>query len=278
MIRFARTEDIGDIKKMWKLSFSDSDKSATFYFSRLFRPDQTLLLEVAGVVASSMQIMPYTLKLGDRRVKAGYIYGAMTHPEHRRKGYMGKLLQAAFEEMDRMGMEVSFLIPQNERLFGFYSSFGYKPAFPVVVEKIRVDMNAKCSQKSFLLPDQLNIDATYSLMLAEKQNVVLKNSGQAQMLLDEFLFLGGQVFVCPEGVALTYQVGREVYIKELFAGSEASKTCLLTGIARHYRIQELNLFRYVKTNESAYYGMLRPVGDGNKQEWPVDMYMSMMFD
>ena len=77
------------------------------------------------------QMLPYTLQNGPIAEEVTYIYGACTHPAHRRQHLMDRLLHESFAIDRANGRAASILIPQEEWLFGFYAQFGYQMAFPV---------------------------------------------------------------------------------------------------------------------------------------------------
>lgn len=276
IIRFAKEVDKDKIRALWQLCFGDSEVFEAFYFDRIFCPEQTLLILEGSVPVSSMQILPYSIRIKEKTVSAGYVYGAMTHPSRRGKGYMGKLLQASFEEMKKRGMQATFLIPQEKWLFDFYAKYGYKEAFPRARKRMAVN-GLEPKSKAMLLPEGLSVEMTYSLLLKDRsQDLVLKSSTQAQLILEEFTLLGGQVFLCAQGMALAYFDGQRVVVKEMLALSDSIKEELLQAVAHHYRQDEVWVFSYSETNDSDYYGMLRPLDD--KLTLPSDVYMSMMFD
>jgi predicted acetyltransferase len=72
-------------------------------------------------------MIPYQLKLETTISLAGYISGAMTHPDSREKGCMSQLLEFSFQIMKKKGYDYTFLIPQEEWLFEFYRKRGYQP-------------------------------------------------------------------------------------------------------------------------------------------------------
>lgn len=276
MIRFAHTGDIGQIRELWKLCFDDPDEFLAFYFNCLFDSGQTLVYEIEDVLVASMQIIPHTLKIDSKLVKAGYVFGAMTHPGHRRHGYMAKLLHASFGFMQKQGMQASFLIPQEDWLFDFYEAYGYTRAFPRSMEKLRIDSRLRGRKRAFILPDQLEADSTYSLLLNDLPKVVCKTALQAKILLDEFVLSGGKIFICSGGMALAFNLGRKVYVKELLAGDEESERALLTEISAYYQQPDLRLYRYQEQKDAVFYGMLKPLNED--LTLPSDLYMSMMFD
>lgn len=276
MVRFADKGDIDRIRELMKSVFKDPDEFLAFYFSRIYTNGLSLIVEHEGELAASMQILPYDLKVDERIVKAGYIFGAMTHPEYRRQGYMSKLLQTSFQVMKEQGMEASFLIPQEEWLFDFYSAYGYMKAFPIAIDIVRVDDRIKSTVQAFVVSEQMEMGSIYSALQDRMPRVVRKTASQANLLIDEFVLSGGEVFASPQGIALAYKSGKKVWVKELLAEDVNNRNALLQRISLHYQQTDLRLLRYSKIKRSVYYGMLKPLHDNFVLS--PDIYMSMMFD
>lgn len=117
--------------RMWKRCFpQDTDRFIRFYFDHVHANDEALVYEVNGQPAASLQMIPYRLKIGGAISQGGYISGAMTHPDHRKKGYMSQLLQASFDEMIKKGCDYTFLIPQEQWLIGMYEKYGFRLCEP----------------------------------------------------------------------------------------------------------------------------------------------------
>ena len=121
-----------ELKKLWKLCFNDSDRFIQFYFDNIYQNQNSLVFlnENHDFPVAFLQIIPYQIKIGQNLYNAGYISGAMTHPEYRHKGYMHKLLTASFEEMRKKGYDYTFLIPQKKELIAMYAKYGFRLSEP----------------------------------------------------------------------------------------------------------------------------------------------------
>jgi GNAT superfamily N-acetyltransferase len=94
MICFCKTDaDYLEARQLCSLCFGDEDEYLSGVFSRTKKED--LLLYKDGERIISLLFM-LQFELGSR--KGHYIYYACTHPEHRGKGLMTKLLDAAKTE------------------------------------------------------------------------------------------------------------------------------------------------------------------------------------
>jgi len=127
MIRKAKDTDKEALMQMWNLCFPEEDDYfLNFYFDNVYSNKETLVYEENSQPVASLQMIPYRLKIADSIVWGGYISGAMTHPDHRKKGYMAQLLQASFNEMIKKGYDYTFLIPEEKGLIKMYEKYGFR--------------------------------------------------------------------------------------------------------------------------------------------------------
>jgi predicted acetyltransferase len=160
------------LKQMWNHCFpQDSNEFIDFYFDKVYKNDESLVYVENNKPVAFLQMIPYSLKIGAKIYSAAYISGAMTHPDFQKRGYMGQLLKASFEAMKENGYDYTFLIPQEEWLFGFYEKFGYR-RFVSPALKVFQDFKSYTEHAQFLatLPNAVlksgeqfdNIVAVYS--------------------------------------------------------------------------------------------------------------------
>ncbi len=129
MIRLTDSTTKNEVRKMWKACFHDSDEFMELYFSDVYQNDNTLIYFENGQAAASLQMLPYKFTFCGAEIPVSYISGACTYPEYRNRGYMGKLLSAAFEKMRERNIPLSILIPAEKWLYGYYARYGYEKVF-----------------------------------------------------------------------------------------------------------------------------------------------------
>jgi len=126
MIRQGRDTDKEILMQLWKCCFpEDSNLFIRFYFDKVYANEETLIYEVNTQPVASLQMIPYQLKVGNSFLRAGYISGAMTHPDYRKKGYMSQIMLTSFDEMIKKGFDYTFLIPQENGLIQMYTKYGF---------------------------------------------------------------------------------------------------------------------------------------------------------
>ena len=130
IIDYATSTHTHALMQMWKLCFLNTDKFDQLYFNKVYKPDETIILFTEETIIASLQMIPYRIKNGGNFLQGGYISGAMTHPDYRKKGYMDKLLQVSFDEMIKKDYDYAFLIPQEEGLIDMYAKYGFRPCEP----------------------------------------------------------------------------------------------------------------------------------------------------
>ena len=78
-------------------------------------------LEINGEIVSFLFALPCKIKWNKEEIKATYIFAAATHKEHRKKGYMGRLLEKVKSE----NKGAFILRPATEHLVSYYKKFGF---------------------------------------------------------------------------------------------------------------------------------------------------------
>ncbi len=139
MICFAGKENLEEIRALWELCFPDEGGFNPYFYAHFFDCTKTLLLIEKDQICAMVQMLPYQLQCDGEVREITYIYGACTHPEHRRKGYMAQLLEHSFALDRAAGRAASALIPAEPWLFGFYKPFGYEPFFYIRRQAVNKD-------------------------------------------------------------------------------------------------------------------------------------------
>lgn len=122
MIRYAVEQDKPQIRSLWEQGFGNDEPYTSWYFSRVYRSERTLLYEEAGHILSSLQLAPYRLSVGGRELPAAYIVGVVTDESCRGRGYASDLLRRALCDLARDGYELALLYTD---IPGFYEPLGF---------------------------------------------------------------------------------------------------------------------------------------------------------
>ncbi len=270
--------------EMWKLCFPDDTSDfRNFYFDNVYKNEETLILLEDNHLIASLQMIPYQIKIEDKIYPASYISGAMTHPDFQGKGFMGKLLNHAFDEMKRNAIPITFLIPQKEWLFDFYAKYGYQKAFPYnsnATHTIKDEKNENSYFSEYKTLDEINLKELYliySTFLNKKKNVVLKTIQQFSTILEDIFLDNGTVFVGKNEIALTIPEKSEssIKLKECFC-DEAIKESFLSAISKFSGKKEIIEINSPNNPFSHYCGMMRVLDESLNIS--NDIYMNTMLN
>lgn len=289
MIAFGEERYKPALMEMWRLCFpADGEDFVRFYFSGVYTDEGTLLCLEEGVPVAALQVIPYPFKIGSTIGMAGYISGAMTHPDHRRRGHMEQLLQSAFRVMEERGYSYSFLIPQEDWLFRFYEKYGYEKAFPVSRPERIVNFDPQCKTADSLILrdkevrihtsfDTLDFDDFYSVyyrFLTGMRSAVLKTKPQTKLILEDLFLSRGTLFFNDWGLALVFPEGREIVVREFFYFDEEIRNEFLKTFVLTFPDKEI-LLQNDSNEFLTHKGMIKPLGAGDV---PTAAYLGMMLD
>ena len=266
MIRYSDNQLKPEIIRMWKAVFNDSDEFINLYFRSKYKDENTLVKVNEGQVASSLQMLPYTLTFCDSELPVAYISGASTFPEERKKGYMEELLVASFSEMKKKNVPITILIPQENWLFGFYEKYGYAPVFEhgeesVEFQCIRVPVSDFVRE---VMPENLSRIADYCRHVSVKQPLTVQKTHSDWLTVFEDHYLAnGKIFYVEEnqeikGVAFVLKnEENEVLVKELLTDDEVIRNQLLNQIAQVYGGCKLLVITSLSGIRAKAFGMAR---------------------
>lgn len=288
MIQYGEDKYKDQLISLWKFCFpKDSENFIRFYFEKVYKNNETLIYIEKNKVVSSLQMIPYPAKIDETVSFWGYISGAMTHPEFQKKGYMAQLLQASFTEMKKKDYACSFLIPQEDWLFNFYSKYGYEKAFPLNGEKIiessenNIDpspIRGKTIKicKSISEVNMEDFYMIYSQLLIKKTNAILKTKQHLDNIIWDFFEDKGVLLYNDWGAAFLYIQENNILIKEILYYNEEICQKFIDFIDKTFCPKKI----IIKNNPHApflkYQGMIKSL-DNNMNVTP-DIYMSLMLD
>lgn len=284
MIRQGKDTDKETLMQMWKYCFpQDTIRFIHFYFDKVYANNETLVYVENNQAIASMQIIPFQIKTGDSFVWGGYISGAMTHPDHRKKGYMAHLLTASFDYMRERNYAYTFLIPQEEYLIDYYGKFGYERAFPIYNTHYHCRMKPILSENVSIYTDFSAVNhpflySVYSHYLMKKNNAVLRSETQFLNILWDFFDGNGVLFVNDENIAFTFKNENTIILTDFFYKNEETKIELLQTISAYYSEKEM-IFRNDPSGSgsmSGYKGMIKSLNDSAAVK--NDIYMGRMFE
>ena len=124
--------DYTDYKNLYLLCFAeDTEEDAEFLFKTVLSKAENVCEYKDGKPIAMLFLMEANLISKDSEYPFFYLYAACTHPEHRSKGIMGRLLEKAKKVANDKGKLGIFLKPANPSLFDFYKKSDFSPFFSV---------------------------------------------------------------------------------------------------------------------------------------------------
>lgn len=210
----ATVNDFPDIIKNWRMAFSDSDEYIEDFLKMMYKDGNAIVSREDGVAVSQAFLLPAQFVIHGRPHSAYYFYAAATHPSHRNKGHMAKIMAEVKHLAELRKIDFIVLVPAEDWLFDYYAKFGYKTSFYKRVAHFTREDLAKLSEP----PDLTN---AFSLDLFETR--------QEAFALYDFLNWGAESLKyamyehnsCSGSVAFTsdsyamYNMGKDTaYVKE----------------------------------------------------------------
>lgn len=168
-MRKSTPAEVPALQELFQLCFGDGPEVSGLYFHHFYRPEEFLVLYENGKLCSMAGLLNVTLTEPDgKTVKAAYLYGMGTHPEHRGEGFAGQLLNYAdFYLHGKRDCLVT--MPATDELHGFYAKRGFFECFPLLEGEMTP--RAPLSGEISLPLDAAGYEALRERLLAEHCHV-----------------------------------------------------------------------------------------------------------
>ncbi len=255
MIDFAQKSDAGAVRELWDIAFGEDKDFNDYFFENIFDFSNTLILRENGRLLSMAQMIPCVIRGVGR---ATYIYGAATHPGHRKKGLMTELLKASFGIDIKNGVKASILIPAEKHLFQYYKKIGYRTAFYVSRHTHKMRSSGAFARRA----EYEDIPLISSIYSGDTERDV----DYWKIQMDMTRALGGEVFINESAYAFAYENVEEIMYKD-----EADKCALLDFICSYLKKDSVE---YTEKGRDIPFGMLRAHTSVNAD----NLYMNMLYN
>ena len=110
-------------RPLYEQAFEDPEAFVDYYYREKCKDNKMVVLEEDGNILSMVHLNPYTVSVCGTKAPSYYLVAVATDKNHRRQGYMARVLEAAFSEMEREGIPFCFLLPVDEAI---YRPFGFR--------------------------------------------------------------------------------------------------------------------------------------------------------
>lgn len=123
IFRYDTCLDKQQTRPLYENVFADGKAFTDFYYKEKCRYDNHIFVKkIANEVVAMLHLIPYVWQVGTVQAQVHYVFAVATAQEHRKKGYMDELMQAAFVWMRKKQVALCYLIPVNPEV---YSKYGF---------------------------------------------------------------------------------------------------------------------------------------------------------
>lgn len=266
MIRFAKDNDLEQLKNLWEIAFPEDDMDFIhFYFSEKNKVEHTLVQDFDGKIVAMMEMIPYKMTFFDKLVDVYYISGANTLPAFQGKGLMSNLIKQSFQTAYQQGYACAVLLPQNNSVINFYKQFDFEQIF-------EYQKYTQCVKPLYLPVETLtnkNLHEAYQFFNSQ----TLKRNFCIQKTFDDFRTIVQDSHLSKDSPFLLREKGKivamvfchpekELIIKDILYDSVEHKELLLSAIAHFYRTEKIQIIEpnYNQSeNQTFSWGMLRVI-------------------
>ncbi|MDO4703882.1 GNAT family N-acetyltransferase [Tannerella sp.] len=274
------------LETLWQTVFQDSDEYVRMFFDRVYRPENTFVIEREGRgVVAMLQAVPYEVKIESAVLPCAYVCGVCTHPSERGKGYMKALMQDAMQAMRKRGFALSVLIPAEPWLFEVYRCYGYTVPINVGVEYYVADGMEQTDTCRIVPCPEKTYASYFDLAQRRRRYAVLHDAADFETIRRDCLADGGHVWVAldeerPVGMAFEApESSTDVLIKEILYDDPAVKDALIRYILIRHRAQTAFVrVPYSAGRPAQPYGLACPLDETVKPSDLQRVFMSLMLD
>lgn len=221
------------VKRLYDAAFPGDPAWNTWFFDRVYRDDQVLVVEADDRVVSSLCLQKYGFEYHGETLSLAYISGVTTDKKQRHKGYMKLLLEDAIHAAYNRGDAFVGLIPATRRLFFLYDKFGFATV-------VYADIMRYASLHNFSVSEGYeSVEPTYSgfaqLVAQRKATIIYSNDDFENILYDINHDKGIVVQINasdgnPAAMAFAVPSDREIHVKELLGINEEAKEAALAQV------------------------------------------------
>lgn len=129
MIELAKSNDTHQIISLWQACFGDSRDYIENFLSKRFNTENCMVFREDDVIVSMLFLLDGKIIISGEAFDSYYLYAACTALHHRNSGLMVQLLEKSFQYAAMKNKDLICLVPANEKLFYYYSRFGFTACF-----------------------------------------------------------------------------------------------------------------------------------------------------
>lgn len=236
-VKILNGEAVGLTRALWEEVFNEDSKAFTDYYFEYKAPENVCFtIWENDEMVSMLHLTPYDIcvnKTGGAPVTyhTYYIVGVATKEQYRHKGYMTRMLEAAFDYMRKQDVLFTFLMPASPAI---YEPFGFRYIYERTDYELRdyEPTEGACAQSLTIRKakeeDCVGLAEFAETELAKRYNFYLKrDETYYRRLMKETESENGAVFMVYHENELAgyflYAIEEEAFIQEVLLNDEAEK-------------------------------------------------------
>lgn len=202
--------DYETLTELWSLSFGDPAPFVKTLQTLIASPDRTVVFREDGRSVAGAYLLESTLHIGDETFTAYYLFGAATHPDYRRKGYMGQIIRYCRTLCEERNIDYLVLVPTDNDLYKYFSRFGFRANF--YLKTTQLDREQLLAMVEKMDVSEEETDTTAGFVPTEMQEIrrealsggsYLEFDRQTlQYLFFEHVYRGGKTILLEDGYVL----------------------------------------------------------------------------
>lgn len=260
------------LKKLWLDCFEEKSEAVDLFFNRCL--DFTSIYTVS--VESKPVAMLYLVHSTLNGKKAHYLCCAATSIDYRNLGIMGRLIEYAMSDSHKNGDAYSLLFPANEKLYGYYKRFGYKPLCTARKSVFtREEMNRFAENDKSNLTNVNSYDYEELQRLCLKDNFLLQNNNFISFASAYYSLYDCKTVKSDKCFALVEKENgtAEVFYSIYDSFCTLAKMLIKNSSAKHFVFTGKAEDRLYKNSKIEKYGMIKSLD--NNEKIPENTYIGI---
>ena len=260
------------LKKLWLDCFEEKSEAVDLFFNRC--------LDFTSIYTASVESKPvamlYLVHSTLNGKKAHYLCSAATSSEYRNLGIMGRLIEYAMSDSHKNGDAYSLLFPANEKLYGYYKRFGYKPLCTARKSVFtREEMNQFAENNKSNLTNVNSYDYEELQRLCLKDNFLLQNNNFISFASAYYSLYDCKTVKSDNCFALVEEENgtAEVFYSIYDSFCTLAKMLIKNSSAKHFVFTGKAEDRLYKNSKIEKYGMIKSLY--NNEKIPENTYIGI---
>ena len=219
-IRQACRQDKEDIKKLWLSRFEDEDeKTARFYFDKLYHEQYTYVTRFDHHVICALQIHPFQVSGYEH---SSFILGVSTDIKYEHQGIMKKLMRYVLERYKGQRIYLQAYHPE------IYIPFGFQPSHKHQVIKVNKHFYKDDTSSIFISNNNYDYQAMYNQYTQRFQEYLIRDKSYYCYINERNQAFGDKIMTFinngqPVGYMIAHEDEEELRISEFIYNQELLK-------------------------------------------------------